>query len=104
MAPMGESATKAPPENPKEQVYIPEADLKEYGFQLTTNQDQKMVWLRPLIVWDADEVKGITHDQVLEALEVKAVSILERVINHRQRLRDLLLKTEAAKDAGVKPS
>ena len=89
---------------PANEVYIPEADLKEYGFQLTTNHKGETVWLRPLMVWDPKDAEGVTHDAVLEALEIKAVSILERVIHERQKLRDLLLRTQQAEDAGVKPS
>lgn len=83
-----------------EEIVIPKADLKEYGFQCTTNQKSEMIWLRPLVVLDAKAAENITHDQVLEILEVKAINVLQRVVQQRQTLRDMLIKAEIDKDKG----
>ena len=70
------------------------ADIEEYGFQATTNQDGKKVYLRPLVVLDEEAAKDLTHEDVLMLLEVKSLNVLQRVVGRRADLE--LMKRHVA--------
>ena len=81
---------------------IPKADLKEYGYILRTNEKNEMVYVRPLSILKASEVDAanLTEFDILEILEVKAISVLNRVIDQRQKLSEKINK-DFAKIAGA---
>ena len=98
---MGTPAPATPQEALLEDAASHKADMTEFGFQLTTNEKNEMVWVRPLSVLNQDEVEraGMSDFDVLEILEVKAIGVLSMVVARRQELQKLL-QDQIAKAAG----